>query len=250
MERDDHAPVAGFFTDGELASGTLVTLGSDASHHIRVRRLEAGDRVFLANGRGCHGRGTIVRAAKGSAVVSIEDVVRRERGPAVHLLAPVADRDRMLWLAEKCAELGIAGWRPVLWRRSRSVSPRGEGPAFAGKVRSRMIGALLQSRCAWLPTMHADAAPADAVGALPSNGTRLALDPGGQPLLSGPVIAPVTIAVGPEGGLESDELDLLEGAGFRRASVGANVLRFETAAVSAVAIAIAALAASSETAHG
>jgi 16S rRNA (uracil1498-N3)-methyltransferase len=34
------------------------------------------------------------------------------------LLAPVADRDRMLWLAEKTVELGLTSWRPVVWRRS------------------------------------------------------------------------------------------------------------------------------------
>jgi 16S rRNA (uracil1498-N3)-methyltransferase len=47
---------------------------------------------------------------------------------------------------------------------------------------------------------------------------------------------PVTVAVGPEGGIEPDELALLRQAGFQTASLGANVLRFETAAVAALAI--------------
>ena len=43
----------------------------------------------------------------------------------------------------------------------RSVSPRGEGPAFGEKVRARMLSALEQSGGAWLPTILPDAAPPD-----------------------------------------------------------------------------------------
>jgi 16S rRNA (uracil1498-N3)-methyltransferase len=51
----------------------------------------------------------------------------------------------------------------------------------------------------------------------------------------------ITLAVGPEGGFEPDELDLMRGAGFAPASLGASVLRFETAAVAGVAAARALL---------
>src|SRR5205085_571528 len=121
------------------------------------------------------------------------------------------------------------------WRRSRSVGPRGEGAGFQGKVRLRMIGALTQSGGAWLPELHPDATVDRAAAAAPE-GTRLVLDPAGEPLLDLPMAGPVSVAVGPEGGLEPAELAQLEQAGFRRARLAANILRFETAGVVGLAL--------------
>ena len=43
------------------------------------------------------------------------------------------------------------------------------------------------------------------------------------------------ILVGPEGGIEPDELRRLTDAGWRRVRLAANTLRFETAGIAAVA---------------
>jgi 16S rRNA (uracil1498-N3)-methyltransferase len=99
-----------------------------------------------------------------------------------------------------------------------------------------MRAALVQSHAPWLPALHPDATPAAALSALPAGGARLVLDAGGEPILRKPVTAPVTISVGPEGGLEASELRDLVECGFHPVSLGANVLRFETAAVAAIAV--------------
>ena len=251
MERDDLASLAGFFAGAErLVRGGVARLGEDAAHHMRVRRLNPGDRVYLADGVGGQAVGAIVRFSKKDAEVAIDDVAHFAAAPAVHLLVPIADRDRMLWCAEKCAELGATSWRPVMWNRSRSVSPRGEGQPFAERLHARMTSALIQSHTPWLPNVAADAALDRAVADLPVGGTRLVLDVSGQPIATAALTTPVTIAVGPEGGMEPAELALLTDASFRTVSLGANVLRFETAAVAALAIVRSALAASPEMTDG
>jgi 16S rRNA (uracil1498-N3)-methyltransferase len=151
--------------------------------------------------------------------------------PPVHLLVPVADKERMLLLAEKATELGLTTWRPVLWRRSKSVMGRGEGSMFAQKVEARMIGALLQSEGAWLPQRFTESNAERAIAALPAEGTRLLLDPDGEPLAGVILCSPVTIAVGPEGGFEADETERLVAAGFRRVAISGGILRMETAAI-------------------
>ena len=244
MERDRHAVVAQFLAPGAFGLGSEVTLDADAAHHMNVIRLDFGARVGVADGAGAVGAGTLVRLGRRDALVAIDQVWTIARPPAVHMIVPVADRDRMLWMAEKCTELGATSWRPVEWRRSASVSPRGVGASFRDKVRARMTAALMQSRGAWLPDQFVETSLAEALANTPS-GHRILLDPAGSPLLQAipaRLDAPVTIAVGPEGGVEEAERAALADAGFVRASLGAAILRFETAGVAALAAVRAACA--------
>lgn len=244
-----------FVTDEPFSAPTTVTLGEEASHHMRVRRLEVGARVRVLDGAGVRGEGVLTNLAKRYATVSVESAQAVEPQTPIHLLLPVADKERMLWLAEKATELGVASWRPVLFKRSRNVTPRGEGPVFQQKVRARMVSALAQSGGAWLPAMYPDATVEHAIAARPE-GAAVVFEAGAPPLLevlrdarvtdgaAGDAARAVTIAIGPEGGFEPVELDALAQGGFHPASLGASLLRFETAAVAGMAAVRAALDAS------
>jgi 16S rRNA (uracil1498-N3)-methyltransferase len=241
VERTDRAPVATFFsTDAFVVGGTL-TLAEEAAHHIRVARVAVGECVALRDGAGKAALGTLVKVSRSSALVDVTETSEMLRPAPIHLLAPVADRDRMLWLAEKVTELGLTSWRPLLWRRSKSVSPRGEGPTFQAKVRARMTSALVQSGGGWLPDIFPEATIERAVAAAPL-GTRLILSKDGEPIVGVPMKTPITIALGPEGGMEPAERDAFIGAAFLPVTLGQTTLRFETAGVAAVAIAAASLA--------
>ncbi len=242
MERADRAPVGTFHAPGAWSAGDHVELGSAAAHHASVKRLSVGDVVRLSSGDGRRARGVIAELSRSRLVVALDDApVDESPVPArVELWAPVGDRDRMLMLAEKATELGIAAWRPIVYARSRSVSPRGEGEGFREKLRARQVSALEQSSGAWLPEAHAEVSFADAIqsAANSADGMRLLLDADGEPLADVVRIieAPVSIALGPEGGLEESERAAFIRAGWRPVSLGTNVLRFETAAIAAVAI--------------
>lgn len=237
-----------FYADESFADASTLTLGEDAAHHMRVRRLEIGARIRVLDGQGHRGEGTLTQLAKRHAAVSIELVEDSAPPPPLHLLLPVADKDRMLWLAEKAAELCLTSWRPVSFRRSKHVNPRGEGPVFLQKTKARMIAAMEQSGSAWLPTMYPDATVEHAIAARPE-GIALVLDAGAPPMLD--VLRAesarrplhethVTVVIGPEGGFEAAERAAFEAAGFTPCAIGASVLRFETAAVAALAVARAA----------
>ena len=197
--------------------------------------MKSGLQSFF-DGHGGRATGVLRRLAKSSATVEVGDVEQVSPPPVLHLLVPIADKERMLWLAEKATELGVASWRPVSWRRSRNVTPRGEGAAFMAKVRARMLSALEQSGGAWLPSAFPDASIERALAAAPE-GERLLLVQDGSPMLVRPLTAPIVLAVGPEGGIEPDERARFLEAGFRPVSLGDTVLRFETAAIAALAIA-------------
>ncbi len=242
MERTGSAALATFFmTEAALEPRAQLTLGEYVARHLRARRLGAGATIALVDGSGRKGTAMIVREARDTVTVEIGEVEDIAAPPEVHLMVPVADRDRMLWLAEKVAELGATSWRPVMWKRSRSVTPRGEGPMFSAKVRGRMIAALEQSGGAHLPQIYPEAPLTRALSAVPPVGTRLVLDPAAPPVFGVAVTAPVTLALGPEGGLDEAEKAELKNAGFIAVSLGPGILRFETAGTAGVAIARALL---------
>jgi len=247
------AGLPAFLTGDSLAEKSTHTLDEHTARHMRVLRLEVGAAVSLRDGHGAIAVGQLVRLTKSQAQIDVREIVHIQPLSPVHLLVPVADKDRMLWLAEKGCELACTSWRPVMWRRSRSVSPRGEGAGFQQKVAARMALALAQSEGAWMPQLFPEANVERAMLAAPM-GIRVILDPHGPPLtavlgnasMARPAAegeaCPVTLAIGPEGGIETDEMALLHQAGFVPASIGSTILRFETAAIAALAIARTVLA--------
>lgn len=236
MERSDRKPSVTFFSAESFAAGVTITLGDEAAQHARVLRIGPGEPVALRDGRGGAASGTLGRITKRSLSVDVSNVWRVPDLPPVHMLVPVADRDRMLYLAEKCTELGATSWRPIIWRRSRSVGPAGDGPAFQSRLRGRMIAALTQSAGGWLPEIHPSAPVARAIAAAPP-GSRLLLDAAAEtPLIQEAVTAPVAVALGPEGGLDEAEREEMIAGGFRPVSLVGGTLRFETAGIAGLAV--------------
>lgn len=235
MERRDRAPVTRFVVDAPPEAGATVELPEAAAHHARVKRLAAGDSVTLADGAGRVATGVIDHMSKARVTVAVGAVDVVPPATPLELFVPVGDRDRMLWLAEKATELGVTAWQPVMFERSRSVSPRGEGDAFAAKVRARMIGALEQSGGAWLPTVRplcdVEAAARDA--RMPA---RYLLQAGAPRLDATHAASGAAVILGPEGGMTPAEQETLVAGGWEPSALAAGTLRFETAALAALAI--------------
>lgn len=235
MERRDRTSVASFVQ--QVAAPGTVDLEGDALQHAIVRRVAAGDAVRLLSGHGHVAEGVVSAAARRRVSVDVQTVTTVPKPTPLEVLVPVADKDRMLWAAEKCVELRITAWRPVMFGRSSSVAGRGEGEKFAEKVAARMRSALEQSGGAWLPEMHPDSDAATALNGVPASFSRLLLDAHADTVIGAARTGGATaIAVGPEGGLEHGELDAAVAAGWRLISLGDSILRFETAIISAAAI--------------
>ena len=237
MERRHRAALATFFADESLVAGASLALPAEVARHIQVRRLREGDALRLTNGQGAIGEATLERLARDEARACIRDVVDVPKPPYLGLLVPVADRERMLWLGEKSAELAVTAWHPVFFERSASVSPRGEGQKFAEKLRARMIGAIEQSGGAWLPEIADELSLSEAlVRSAQTPATRFLLEGGGRPLVEHRPGA-AAVLLGPEGGIEGDERALIvDEHRWLPASLAETTLRFETAGVVAAGV--------------
>src|SRR5688572_25597995 len=123
----DVEPMITIFLAQAFARGAEIDLPESASQHVRVRRALVGEQIRFVDGQGNRATASLTTIGKRTVSARVDSVETHKKPSALVALVPVADRDRMLWAAEKCVELGITRWQPVLFERSRSVSPRGEG---------------------------------------------------------------------------------------------------------------------------
>ena len=225
------------FESGQaLLAGRTLRLGDEQARHARARRVAVGEIARIVDGRGYVAAGQITALGRGSVDVQLTEVKEFARPAPLEAIVPVADRDRMLLAAEKCVELQITAWRPVYFARSRSVSPRGEGPKFRDKVIARMRAALEQCGAAWMPDVYPEIEGIDALRAAPSAWQRVLFDASGQPFRADSASVPTIFAVGPEGGWDDNEIAAARDGRWTFASLANGILRFETAIIAAAAV--------------
>ena len=219
---------------GDVAADHLVELDAEETHHLRVRRAETGMELELRDGAGLVGHGRLRWAAK-KALVEVVDCFHRPRPARLTLAVGAGDRERFAWLAEKAGEVGITDLQPTITALTSGVATRVRAEQVE-KLRRRAREAIKQSGAAWAPEVH------DAVSLVqlpPAPATpderRWLADPRGDLAPSRLGDEPVTIIVGPEGGLTAQERTVLLEAGYQPLRLGPHVLRFETAAVVAAA---------------
>ncbi|HEU4700659.1 MAG TPA: RsmE family RNA methyltransferase [Gemmatimonadales bacterium] len=223
---------------GDVVADQMVELDLDEAHHLRVRRARDGEPLELRDGRGLVGHGVLRWNGK-RASVEVADVARLPAPPALTLAVGAGDRERFAWLVEKAAEVGVTDLLPMVTTLTRGVATRVRGDGLE-RFQRRAREAVKQSGAAWAPRVHE---PVSLVQ-LPHGGPGRwwLADPRGDlpPVRLGP--EPITVAIGPEGGLTDQERATLLGAGYEPVRLGAHIQRFETAAlVAAAAVGLARL---------
>jgi 16S rRNA (uracil1498-N3)-methyltransferase len=218
---------------GSIKQGASVSLDATEAHHLRVRRGGEGETIRLVDGEGVVGYGDVDVSNHG-AHVTVDRIERVAAPPALVIAVGAGDKDRFLWLAEKCTELGVTQIVPLETTRTQSVASRVR-ESHVDRLRKRAVEALKQSESAWAPAVSSPVGLDRFLTERRAGGCYV-LDREGEVL---PAVAdpgdPVTFLVGPEGGFTPEEVQAAVRAGFRRATLGQHILRFETAALAAAA---------------
>jgi 16S rRNA (uracil1498-N3)-methyltransferase len=236
------------YVEAALTPGSLVELPPDtASHLAKVLRARSGDELVLFNGDGREFNGAIeaVRGSRVSASVGDSRQVDRESPLAITLVQCVPRGDRMDFIVQKATELGVARIVPVLSQRSVVRLDKAHAESKAIHWRAVAVSACEQCGRNRLPAIEAAQPLLNYLGeAAPCGGPRLVFEPESafhpQAMAQVPggaadiAIVDAQIAIGPEGGFASDELEAFRVAGFSQVGLGPRVLRTETAAIAAV----------------
>lgn len=222
-----------------LAAGTTLALPAGAARHVQVLRMQPGDALTLFDGAGGEYAATVERMGRSdvSVIVGAHDPVEREATRAVHLAVGMPANERMDWLVEKAAELGVTSIQPLhtahgVLRLSaeRADKKRAHWEAIA-------IAACEQCGRNRVPVIHPVQNIASWVAASAAGDPLrlvLSLAEGTRALSAVASQAAVHVLSGPEGGLSAGEEQDAIARGFAPITLGTRVLRAETAAISAL----------------
>ncbi len=226
----------------------LYITGKEAHHMINVLRLKVNDRVVLIDGKGWEALFKITEIKKKEVTLNFE----KELPPLVlptnlHVGVSILKKSPMDWMVEKLTELGVKKLTPLIMERT--VVKLSEEKLSRHLRRWKTISRQSLKQCKLSFEMYIEP-PIDLKDFLGQLSTRkncaklllwedednlklakLLIDKKNQ-LADKEII----IVIGPEGGISKDELAILKENDFLSVSLGPQILRAETAAISAAAI--------------
>jgi 16S rRNA (uracil1498-N3)-methyltransferase len=231
----------------EVQGDIAVLTGEHASHLSRVLRAQIGQQYDIATGDAVR-RGKIISISDERVELALDGQVIVKPTARLTLVLAIFKFDRMEWAIEKCTEIGVARIVPMVARRTDAhlasaatkrherwqriarqaaeQSRRAVAPEISAPIKFKDLGSVLGDTAkAAIPRIvlaesHEDQRLRDA---LPSSA------------------AEAVLAIGPEGGWTDDEVKWFRESGWAAASLGNTILRAETAAIVATALAIEAL---------
>ena len=247
-----------FYTPQALTTDAELALDAASARHVQVLRMQPGGALVLFNGQGGEYAAEVTHMGRSEVRVRVglHDNAEREAARAVHIVIGMPANERMEWLLEKATELGVASIQPLMTERTvlrlsgeRAEKKQAHWQAVAvaaceqsGRNRVPVVHAV-QNFNHWLAAKtQSKLAPALVSNVADSGDTVLrcvfSVHHGG--LAASAFAAPPTRSIeclcGPEGGLSPAEEAAATAIGYVAVSLGARVLRSETAPLAALAL--------------
>lgn len=215
----------------DLNKGISLNLSEDQSHYLRnVLRKTTGDGVRLFNEKNGEWVAKIYAETKKSITLLIEEQIRpvESSSSEIHLIFSPIKKDRNDMVMEKAVELGVTHIHPVLFARTIVREIKVE------RIEAQIIEAAEQCERLSLPKLS----PLKDLKKLLSEWNKdIPLFAGIERTDAMPLLEAVgnarhqfALLIGPEGGITSEEIELLGNKSFiKPVSLGSRILRAETA---------------------
>jgi len=229
------------YCEGPLVAAAELQLPLAGAYHVsRVLRLRAGAplRVFDGSGSEFHAEIQSVDGEKVMIRIGAQSSGAAESPLRITLVQGISRSERMDWTLQKATELGVSAIAPVLTSRSVVRLDDKQAEKKQGHWRGIVIGACEQCGRSRIPVVGTAMPLRSYFSNVRKDGMRLVLSPVAAGSLAGISSLPskVDLLIGPEGGLDDEELTAAQKAGFMPVRLGPRVLRTETAAVVALSV--------------
>jgi 16S rRNA (uracil1498-N3)-methyltransferase len=223
---------------GAEPGSTVSIEGAEAKHAVAVSRIRLGERLSIGNGDGLVVTGAVVVAEPSRLSITADEVVRHpEPSPRVTLVQALAKGGRDESAVQAATELGVDAVVP--WAARRSIVRWDSAKSAKGVERWRAIvrEATKQSMRPRVPVVH-DVESTGQLAKRAAHAHVVVLEPTATVPISSLTLddRDLVLVIGPEGGIDPDELELLEGAGATAVRLGDGILRTSTAGPAALAV--------------
>lgn len=228
----------------EVSDNRAALTGDHAKRLARVLRARVGQEFdIVAEGIVRHSR--IINLSEQRVEFELGEEILIPSQANITLLLAIFKFDRMEWAIEKCTELGATRIVPLIARRtdSRLVSAAGKR---VERWRRIAIQAAEQSRRVAAPEIADPMKLRDAItipGSIRIVLSEIENQTSLRDALTRTGASETLLAFGPEGGWTEDELQSFHENGWISVTLGQTILRAETAAIAATAIALSELSA-------
>lgn len=226
-----------FYCDVGLKPCSINPLPKAVAHHVRVRRIKAGEQIVLFDGYGQEYVAKLEFDANGTCLANLGqgEAIDRERAGHITLIQAFASQDRMDWVIEKAVELGVKSF--VATPATRSVMKLSPDRTVKRLRHWEGIVQAASEQCGRNRLMTVQTVESlKHVLELLENTPKLLFTPGantelGDTLVLQPIrkSGQVALFVGPEGGWDAAERHLMTQFSATCVGLGPRVLRTETA---------------------
>lgn len=230
-----------FFTDTPASPGEhrLIT-GEDAAHITRSLRMAVGEVLTLCDPEGREHLCLIERISPEGVFVRVasSEECLHEASIDLTLCFALTKGDKPETVIQKTVELGVRRLIPFL--SDRCVSRPDPKSALKKHERYQKIArqAAMQSRRGIIPPVEPLCTLQELTGRFGEfDKVLFCYEGGGKPLreLMAPQDKTIAVLIGPEGGFEEREAELILSSGASAATLGKRILRAETAPLAAAA---------------
>ena len=231
------------FVAASLAVGQVIAVPAESLNYLlNVLRLRTGAGVHIFNGRDGEFRAVLRLEGKRTAHFEVLTQLREQsQRPSLDYCFAPLKQARLDYMVQKATEMGVGCLRPIItsYTQIRKVN--------MDRLRANVIEAAEQCGVLAVPELFSPVSLPDFLEALPPQTLFVFCDEKaktGNPFnsLSGHFAARVSLIIGPEGGFDDQERQLiLSYPNVVRLSLGPRILRADTAAVAALTIVQAAL---------
>jgi 16S rRNA (uracil1498-N3)-methyltransferase len=218
----------------KLSCGETTILDANASNHlVRVLRTKKDTPIVLFNGDGFDYLCRTLDDNPRKTSVSVESKLATisESNIKITLLQGLSRLDRMETTVQKSVELGVNRIIPVLCQRSNTKLTHEKQIKKIAHWRNVAISACEQSGRSVIPEISEVISLKNINPVLEHDALKIILNPEVKTSLKQMTFndKSIEIFIGPEGGLNNDEIDFLAENHFKNICFGPRVLRTETA---------------------